>query len=448
MELNGIYDDTLGTLLLKMRRAGVGSVAEFSEAMHHLRRQQLVEGIFSHAYCTSSGSDAQSYLGCVAGHAPKDCIIWSINHYLGLNRHPYVIDKVIEAVKLFGTGSGTSAMSGGKNSLHYRIEEKVREWMGKDGVILFPTGYSANLGLMSALCQANDHVLIDEESHASIRDGVRLSQARRAIPFAHNSVADLERRLALAARQNKGKIIVVVESAYSMSGDICPLRNIVALKDRYDFFLVVDEAHSFGIYGESGRGICFREGVVDRVDAITSTFSKATAAIGGFVATDAKLVSYLQWAASSYSFQACFPPGDSAAILASMEVIEQDPGIAAQLHDKNRYMRSRLRESGFDLGTSETPIIPIYVNVTSKLLRICFELFKEGIFSVPVTTPVVEAHEGRIRFILNVRHTYEHIDKTVTLLNTMARKYDLYSDQEEFRHWVSSGRQGEFAVAG
>lgn len=448
MSSQDIYANSLGTLLLTMRRTTPGNVDCWSEAMHDLRQRQLAEGIFSYDFFTETGSDAGAPMCVALGQPPKDCTIWSINHYLGLNRHPYVIERVVETVRIFGTGSGTSAMSGGMNSLHRRIEAKLRSWFGKAGVMLFPTGYSANMGLLAALCQRDDHVLIDEESHASVRDGVRLSQARRAIPFRHNSIEDLERRLETASAQKQGKIIVVVEGAYSMSGDLCPLRDFVKLKDRYDFLLVVDEAHSFGLYGESGKGLCSREGVVDEVDVITSTFSKATASIGGFVATGAKLVSYLQWAAACYGFQACFPPGDAAAILASMEVIEREPAIAEELHAKNRYMRAKLIEAGFDLGNSESPIIPVYVSRTEKLLRICFELFKAGVFSVPLTTPVVNEHEGRIRFIVNVRHTFDQIDATVGLLTRLAKKYELFADQEQFREWIRSGRRGALAVAG
>ena len=441
------YANTLGTLLLTMRRKGISDVDVLCDAMHDLRQEQLAEGIFSYDFFTKFGSDASSPMCVGLGQPPKECTIWSINHYLGLNRHPYVIEKVVEAVRNFGTGSGTSAMSGGTNSLHRTIEEKLRERLGKKGVMLFPTGYSANMGLLAALCQADDHVFIDEESHASIRDGVRLSLARRAVFFQHNSISDLESKLAAAERQGRGKAIVVVEGAYSMSGDLCPLRDFVKLKDRYNFLLIVDEAHSFGLYGEVGRGLCHAEGVIEQIDVVTSTFSKATASLGGFVATHPKLISYLQWTAASYGFQACFTPADAAAVLASMEVIEREPGIAAELHQKNQYMRNQLVQRGFDLRRSQSPIIPVYVNRTDKLLKICFELFKAGVFSVPLTTPVVTENEGRIRFIVNVRHTYDQIDKTVSLLHQMAEQYDLFADRKHSSEWILSGQIGAVSAA-
>jgi glycine C-acetyltransferase len=323
-----------------------------------------------------------------------------------------------------GTGCGTSAISGGMNILHRKIQAKLQDWLSKESVLLFPTGFTANMGALAALCQEGDHVLIDSESHASIRDGIRLSPARRWIAFQHNSVKDLQEKLEVSQRECTGKIIVVVESVYSMSGDICPLAQVSALKQRYDFLLFVDEAHSFGLYGAGGKGLCHQENVLENVDFLASTFSKATASIGGFVATERRFASYFQWSANAYAFQACFTPADAAAVLASLEVIESDPTIAFDLHKKNQYMRTRLRDAGFDLRNSESPIIPIYIPDTEKLLKICFELYKRGVFSVPVAYPMVAANDGRIRFIVNVRHTLEQIDRTVDSLTELAGKYD------------------------
>ncbi|MBZ5509024.1 MAG: aminotransferase class I/II-fold pyridoxal phosphate-dependent enzyme [Acidobacteriia bacterium] len=432
--VHDIYGNTTGTLLMRLRRSGVNDVGVIAEAMDDLRKRQMEEGIFAFDSFTRSGSDACSPMSASALEDPaRECVIWSINHYLGLNRHPFVIQKAADAVHQFGTGCGTSAISGGMNMLHRQIEAKLSEWLGKDGVMLFPTGFTANMGVLAALCQPDDHVLIDDESHASIRDGVRLSRARKWIAFQHNSIADIERKLEASSRECRGQIFVVVESAYSMSGDICPLRDLVALKERYNFLLVVDEAHSFGLYGRNGRGLCYQEGVTAGVDFILSTFSKATASIGGFVATERRYVSYFQWSSNAYAFQACFSPADAAAILAAMDVMEREPEIISGLHEKNRYMRTLLVEAGFDLGTSQSPIIPVYVPVTHKLLKICFELFRAGVFSVPVAHPMVREHEGRIRFIVNARHTYEQIDKTVGLLRGLAQKYDLHADLRQLR---------------
>lgn len=431
---DAIYSDTTGTLLMKFKRDGERDIEKISFAMEELRTKQIAEGIFSFDCFTDKGSDTQSNLAIKYGEETRDCSIWSVNHYLGLNRHPYVIEKSVEALREFGTGCGTSAISGGMNLLHKKIEAKLRGWLNAESIILFPTGFTANMGLLAAICQVGDHVLIDDESHASIRDGIRLSPARKWISFDHNCVADIERKLITARGTGAGRAIVVIESAYSMSGDIAPLKAIVALKTKYDFLLVVDEAHSFGLYGEHGKGLCQREGVLDGVDFLTSTFSKATASIGGFIATKSRYVSYLQWSANAFAFQACFSPADAGTILAAMEVLETDHSIIARLHDNNRYMRERLLALGFDLGNSESPIIPVYIPDTKKLMRVCFELFKGGVFSVPIGYPMVRELEGRIRFIVNANHTREQIDKATTLLGQLAQKYDLLQDQTALRN--------------
>lgn len=427
--MENIYADTTGTLLMKMKKGGVTDIDKLSEAMDSLRRKQLDNGIYSFDSFSDKGSDAYAGMAAALGEENRDCSVWSINHYLGLNRHPDVIEASVNAVREYGTGCGTSAISGGMNTLHKKIEHKLCQWTGKQGIMLFPTGFTANLGVIGAICQAGDHVLIDGESHASIRDGVRVSRAKRWMEFEHNSMEDVENKLRAASGSGSGRIIVVVESVYSMSGDICPLQQLVALKDRFNFLLVVDEAHSFGLYGAHGQGLCHQLGVLDRVDFVTSTFSKATASIGGFVATEAKYISYFQWGINAFAFQACFSPADAATTLAAMEVLEREPEIIQDLHKKNGYMRSRLRAAGFDLGSSQSPIVPIYIPDTGKLLKTCFEAFRRGVFSVPIAHPMVRAHEGRIRFIVNARHSLEQIDETVEVLVDLADKYDLLADQ-------------------
>lgn len=420
-----IYAETTGTLMMNMKRAGIRDVEKIAKEMEALKHLQLAAGIFSFDAFSTSGSDALTPMATSPDSAPRPCSVWSTNLYLGLNRDDRVIESVVSAIREFGTGSGTSAVSGGMSVLHKKIEAKIARWLGKESVMLFPTGYSANMGVLAALCAEDDHIIIDEESHASIRDGIKLSPARRWISFAHNSVKDLEDKLRQAQQTCRGKIVVIVESAYSMSGDICPLAELVRLKVKYKFLIFVDEAHSFGIYGPGGKGLCCQEGITEKVDFITSTFSKATASIGGFVAMSGNYSSYFQWSANAYAFQACFTPGDAAAILAALEIIESDAGIRRALHEKKDYMRSRLIAAGFDLRRSETPVIPVYISETEKLLKVCFDLYKQGIFSVPVAYPMVAESDGRIRFIVNVRHTYEQIDNLVSTLTQVACDNDL-----------------------
>ncbi len=427
-----IYTETTGTLLMKLKKEGRRDIETISSKMDELRQKQIQEGIFGFDNFTETGSNAFSDMGTDLSSDRRECIIWSINHYLNLNRHPYVIEKSIEATRQFGTGCGTSAISGGMNVLHKKIEDRLSSWYNK-GIMLFPTGFTANLGSLAAICQEGDHVLIDSESHASIRDGIKLSPTRRWIQFEHNSLEDIEAKLISSTKECEGKIIVVVESVYSMSGDICPLDKLAELKKKYDFLLFVDEAHSFGIYGEYGKGLSYHMGVLDDVDFLTSTFSKSTASIGGFVACDPKYVSYFQWGSNAFAFQACFSPADAGTILAALDILETEPSHVESLHKKNVYMRKKLIAAGFDLGSSLSPVIPVYISDTEKLLKVCFDLYKNGVFSVPISYPAVGVHEGRIRFIVNANHTHEHIDKTVDLLSKLAADYDLLDDQKQMR---------------
>jgi glycine C-acetyltransferase len=407
----------------ELKKSGVTDIKEIAQKTFEHQKEQERLGLASTGGFTKLGSNSVAEILGAFDDSGRDCIFWCANHYLGLNRNKRVIEKTREAISLYGTGSGTSGMSGGMCSLHKEIEGRIKELTGKEDVLLFPTGYSTNLGCLSVLPGDNDVVIFDRECHASMIDGVRFSN-KKWIPFAHNNVDDLEKKLERLSKVHEN-VFVVVEAAYSMSGDLCPLREICELKKKYGFLLYVDEAHTFGIYGKDGAGYCNELGIVSDVDFLMSTLSKATASIGGFLATDAKYIPYLRYRADSYIFQACISPGDAATILASLDEIRDNPEIVEDLHEKNRYMRSRLEEIGFDLRNSKSPIIPIYIADAATLLAFNRELFAMGIFSVSVVYPAVKPKEGRIRFIVNASHTMEHIDKTVQALNVLGQKYQL-----------------------
>ncbi len=409
----------LGRLRTELQREGTKSLPEIADALHSARRTQSEANIYSPELITGGGSDAEAEIISVGTGARRDCIVWSLNLYLGLNRHPAVIERATAALQRFGTGSGTSAPSGGLNTMHAEIASRVAEMVGKPAALIYPTGYSANLGALSSLPGPNDLLLLDRECHASMFDGVRLS-GRQYVSFRHNNVDDLKRKLERYGPRHDN-LFVVVESAYSMSGDLAPLREIVALKAEHDFFLYVDEAHTFGFYGEHGRGYCYDQGVSDQVDFIMSTFSKATASMGGFVATEERYCTLMQATATSFIFQACLTPPDAATILGALDEIRDTPRHMQRLHDKNRYLRELLLKEGFDLGASQSPVVPVYVKEVDKLYLLCAQLFAEGIYSVPVTYPAVGLNEGRIRFIVNAHHTEDQIRQTVAVLAAYAR---------------------------
>lgn len=406
----------------QLESQGITDIEELSDYLYEHYLNQVELGLYSSNKYTLSGSNVQASVVSSNGNT-TECILWCINHYLGLNRNQRVIDKVCKAVQEYGTGCGTSALSGGMSFLHKQVEQKLQRLIGKETVQLFPTGFTANLGCLSALPGKKDLVIFDRECHASIIDGVKLS-GKKWMTFKHNNLSNLEHKLNKYQHEYEN-IFVVVESAYSMSGDLAPLQTIVNLKQKYKFLVYVDEAHTFGIYGKNGAGYCEHLGIVEEIDFIAATLSKATASIGGFIATKSKYIPLLQWRANTYIFQACLTPGDAAAILASLEEIENNPYLIKSLHEKNQYMRRCLTSLGFDLGTSQSPIIPIFIPDVEKLQAFNKELFARGIFSVSVIYPAVKAHEGRIRFILSTAHTIQQIDTTVSVLHELALKYGL-----------------------
>lgn len=421
MELNSSM--SIGFLVKQLAESGITDIEVIAEKLDDLKQLQNREGVWSYDRFTEHGSATAAKVITEATRVGQDCILWSLNHYLGLNRHPRVLEKVKSAVDKYGTGCGTSAVSGGMSSLHKEIERRIANMLGKEKALLYPTGYTANLGAIASLVGKKDLILFDHESHASIIDGSRLSK-KDWLAFRHNDVEDLERKLVRMIPKYEN-IFVVVESAYSMSGDLAPLREITALKRKYKFLLYVDEAHSFGFYGPKGQGYCHEQGVIDDVDFIMSTLSKATASIGGFIATKRKFCTLMQVHANAYLFQACLSPVDAAAVLAALDEIEGTPAIRESLHEKTAYFREKLLDAGFDLGHSRSPIIPIYVPDLAKLFSFSRELYEKGVFSVAVAYPAVKLTEGRMRFIVNASHTMEQIDRTLSILKELGRKYGI-----------------------
>ncbi len=399
----------------------ITDIGQIAEHMHALKTMQNQANLWSYDRFTESGNAALANVITEYSKEKKECILWCLNNYLGLNRNPEVVQSVKSAADKFGTGSGTPAVSGGMSALHKEVQNRISKLLGRERTLLFSTGYTTNLGALSAIPGKNDFVILDQESHASMFDGVKLS-GKEWSAFRHNNVENLEEKLKRAQGKYEN-VIVAVESAYSMSGDLCPIREIVALKSKYKFYIYVDEAHSFGFYGDGGRGYCYQQGVLEEIDFLMSTLSKSIPSIGGFVSAKEKFCTYMQCMANSFIFQTCMPPVDAATILASLDVIQANPGIAASLHEKNAYFRGRLREIGFDLRNSQSPIIPIYIPKLDVLFKCSKELYERGIFSVAVTYPAVKLREGRLRFTLTAAHTQEQIDKTV---DEMARLAEIY----------------------
>lgn len=421
MEINKSM--AIGHIMKRLVEEGVTDIEKIATSLQELKDLQNQEGLFPYDRFSEFGSDSYASIITEATGDKRECIVWCLNHYLAMNRNPRVIGRTKEALDLFGTGCGTSAISGGMNSLHKELEVRIARMLKKEKAILFPTGYTANLGAISALVGRNDLILFDHESHASIIDGCTFS-GKKWLAFHHNDVDNLEAKLTRFAPKYEN-IFVIVESAYSMSGDLSPIKEIAALKKKHKFFLYVDEAHTFGIYGPKGEGYCVENGVEDDVDFIMSTLSKSTASVGGFIATKRKFCTVIQAYSRPYMFQACFSPAAAAAALAALDEISEHPEILEQLHAKNRYFRKRLTDAGFDLGQSKSPAVPFYIKDLEILFPFAKDLYENGIFSVSVAYPAVKLDEGRIRFTVNLSHTQEHLDKTIGILELLGKKYKL-----------------------
>ena len=409
----------IGYVYIQQLRKGITDLESVATAFQSKRKEMENGAGFCYDRFTKDGSSSEGVVIDEKGQN-QEKIIWCVNHYLGLNRHPKVMEAAVEATLHYGTGAGTSGLSGGRCELHYAIENHLSSLLNKEAVLLYSTGYTANLGCISAIAQKNDVIISDQENHISIKDGIKLSKAKKLF-FNHNDVRDLEEKLK-SVQGKDGNTFVIVESAYSMSGNLSPLKAIVGLKKKYGFYLYLDEAHSLGFYGDKGAGYAQSLGVLDEVDFFAATFSKSCASIGGFIALKEKFRTFLM-CRSSAQHQACFAPSNAATILASIKLFSEDDRYAKDLHAKNAYMRSKLTQMGFDLGISQSPIIPIFISDVELLNELERDLFQNGIFAVAVIYPAVSALEGRIRLIMNTSHSYQQIDRTLNVLEMLGRKY-------------------------
>ncbi len=419
---------SMGEVLASLKKSNITDVNERAQRIQDFIDGANQDGDYEYDRYLEHG--ASNFGNVVSEHtgSKRECILWCVNHYLSLNRNKNVVDRAREELLRFGTGCGTSASSCGMSSLHKELENRLANLVGKEKALLYPTGFTANTAAISHLTSKEDLIIFDRECHSSIINGLKLSAAKW-ISFKHNNVQDLA--LKLKKYQNSYQnIFVVVESAYSMSGDLAPLKKFVELKNQYGFYLYVDEAHTFGIYGDKGQGYCHEQGVTDDVDFIMSTLSKSTASIGGFVAAKKEYCSLLKWS-DPYVFQACIPPADASVILACLDEIESHPEMISDLHKKNDYIRKLLSDKGFNLGDSQSPIIPIFIEDHKKLQMVARDLYEEGIYSTPICYPAVKVDEGRIRLILNAAHTHEHIHATVDALERVCERHMVIGTQDD-----------------
>lgn len=351
----------------------------------------------------------------------RSIIMIGSNNYLGLTTHPHVREAMKRAVDEYGTSCTGSRFLNGTLKLHTELEERLASFVGMERALVFSTGMQANMGAISSLVGPKDVVIIDKANHASIVDGCRLGlgQIKR---YRHNDMRHLERVLE-GIPDDMGKM-VIVDGVFSMEGDIAPLKQIVPLCQKYGARLYVDDAHSLGVLG-NGRGTAAHFGLTDQVDMVMGTFSKSFASIGGFVAGNADVINYIQHSARTLIFSASLPAPNVMAVMAALDIMENEPEHVERLWDNGHKMLSGLKQMGFDIGDTETPIIPIIIGENDPTFLTWKLLFERGLYTNPVRTPAVPAGRAMLRTSYMATHTDEQLDRALDILGTTGRQLGL-----------------------
>ena len=382
------------------------------------------QGIYPYFRVIESGQDTEVILD------GKRVLMFGSNSYMGLTNHPKIIEAAKKATDKYGTGCAGSRFLNGTLDIHIELEKKLAEYVNKESALLFSTGFQVNLGVLSCVTGRNDYLILDEYDHASIIDGTRLSFSR-VIKYRHNDMDDLEQRLSNLP-ENAIKLIVV-DGIFSMEGDIAKLPEIVDIADRYGANIMVDDAHSLGVLGEAGAGTASHFGLIDKVDLIGGTFSKSLASLGGFVAGDEIIIDYLKHKARSLIFSASMTPASAASVIAALDIIQSEPERIDQLWANTRYAKQLLNEEGFEMGPTESPIIPVYVRDNHKTFVLTKMLQENGIFVNPVVSPAVPSDSSLIRFSLMATHTFAQIEEAVEKLTKAAAHLEVPRLKEKYQ---------------
>ena len=348
----------------------------------------------------------------------KKMIMLGSNNYLGLTSHPKIKEAAIEAIKKYGSGCAGSRFLNGTLDIHVKLEEKLASFFRKDGALTFSTGYQTNLGIISSIAGKDDVVVIDKLDHASIIDACRLSFAE-VKKFKHNDMESLD--YVLRESGDRGKL-VVVDGVYSMEGDIAPLPGIIQVCKKYGARLMVDDAHGIGVLGRTGRGTPEHFGVEKEVDIIMGTYSKSMASIGGFVAADEDVIHFMKHTSRPLIFSASPPPASVAAVIAALDIIDQEPERRERLWHNTRKMMKAFKQMGYDTGVAETPIVPLVMGEIERVLMMWKTLNDEGVFANPVVPPATQPGRCLIRTSYMATHTDEMLDRVLGVIEKAGRK--------------------------
>lgn len=349
-------------------------------------------------------------------------LMFGSNAYTGLPSDPRIIAASHAALDKYGTGCAGSRFLNGTLDLHIKLEKEIAKYIGKEDVLGYSTGFSVNEGVLSVVVGRGDYIICDDRDHASIVDGRRLSFATQ-LHYKHNDMEDLER--VLAKLPHEAIKLIVVDGVFSMEGDLAKLPQIVELKHKYNCSVMVDEAHGIGVFGREGRGVCDHFGLTDEVDLIMGTFSKSLASIGGFIASDFDTINWLRHTSRTYIFSASNSPAATAAALEALHILQKEPERIEHLWDVTNYALKRFREEGFEIGDTESPIIPLYVHDIDKTFLVTKLAYDAGVFINPVIPPACAPQDTLVRFALMATHTKDQVDQAIEILKKIFMDMDL-----------------------
>ena len=374
---------------------------------YRIPQKYMAEGVYPYfrEITSKQGTEVE-----MAGHK---VLMFGSNAYTGLTGDQRIIDAAKKALDKYGSGCAGSRFLNGTLDLHVQLEKELAEYIGKDETLCFSTGFFVNSGVLAVVVGRGDYIICDDRDHASIVDGRRLSFARQ-LHYKHNDMEDLEN--ILKGLPHEAVKLIVVDGVFSMEGDLANLPKIVELKHKYNCSIMVDEAHGLGVFGKEGRGVCDHFGLTDEVDLIMGTFSKSMASIGGFIAGDKDTINYLRHTVRTYIFSASNTPAATAAALEALHIIKKEPERIEKLWKVTNYALKRFREEGFEIGETESPIIPLYVHDVDKTFQVTKLAFDNGVFINPVIPPACAPQDTLVRFALMATHTEEQIERGVQIL--------------------------------
>ncbi len=385
------------------------------EKCHNFRDADVVKQAGLYPYFRTISS-AQDPVVIIEG---RPVVMLGSNNYLGLTNHPEVKRAAQDAIAKYGTGCAGSRFLNGTLDIHVKLEEKLAAFMNKPAALTFSTGFQVNLGVISCLVERGDVVFLDKLDHACIIDGARLGFGS-VVKFNHNDMEDFRRRLAV--HDSRKAAMVVVDGVFSMEGDVVDLKELVRIAKAHDCRVMVDDAHSIGVFGANGRGTAEHFGVEGEVDLIMGTFSKSLASVGGFVAGDERVINFIKHRARSLIFSAAPPPASVASVLKAVEIIEREPERRERLWENTRFMAEGLRSLGFDTCNSSSPVIPVLVGDDSLAFSWAKRLQDEGVFVNPIVSPAVPPGRAMLRTSYMATHTREHLERALAAFATVGRE--------------------------